>query len=129
MKLLKLLALCLLIVPLGGCIRHRMVITSEPSEAMVTLNDQYRGRTPIEIPFEWHWWYVLKIEREGYQPLEREVRLRAKPWFYFPLDLIAQALPFKFDDTRKLHYRLTPAADGSAVQPAATTLDLSAAGR
>ncbi len=112
--MLKLAAFLLLIPLLGGCIRHKVIITSEPSEAMVTWNETYRGRTPIEIPFTWHWWYTLDLEREGYEPIKDKVRLRTRPWFIFPLDFIAEAMPFTFRDTRKYHYQLQPSVATAA---------------
>jgi len=40
----------------SGCIRSRIIVTSDPPGADVTMNGLHRGRTPIEIPFIWYWY-------------------------------------------------------------------------
>ena len=117
MKPQKLAMLCLLILLLSGCIRTKAVITSDPPAAEVYWNEKYRGRTPIEIPYIWNWKYTVQLVREGYEPSNDVVRMRAKPWLIFPLDLIAEALPFKITDTKKLHYAMKPASELPATQP------------
>ena len=92
----------------SGCIRRKMVITSEPPGAMVTLNDTYRGRTPIDIPFTICWKYQIDLEREGFAPMERLEHLRARPWLLEPLELFCELMPFRVTDTRRLHYVLEP---------------------
>lgn len=92
----------------AGGIRSRAVITSDPSGATVFWRGEERGDTPIEIPFIWYWYYDIRIEKEGYQPLEAMERLRARPWFVFPLDLLMEIMPFPVSDTRRLHYELQP---------------------
>lgn len=109
------LALALCLVLLSGCIRHRVRITSEPSQAMVTWNEKYYGRTPIEIMYNWHWKYTVGIEREGYQMAEDVVFLRTRPWFIEPLYFFFEALPFRFTDTRSFHYQLEPLEEEAAL--------------
>jgi len=99
----------------SGCIRRRVIITSDPPEAMVYWNEQYRGRTPIEIPFIWHWKYTVRLEREGCEPFSTVEHLRARPWLMEPLEFFAEALPFRIGDTRKFHYRLDPASEEGAL--------------
>ena len=75
-NLLLIIGLLLLIVATSGCIRSRVIITSNPSDADVTFNRAYRGRTPIEIPIIWYWFYEVKLEKEGHEPLETQERFR-----------------------------------------------------
>jgi len=92
----------------SGCIRSRVVVTSDPVGADVTMNNTYRGRTPITIPFTWYWYYDFKLEKEGYQTLTARERFRTPPWCYIPLDLFMEAMPFRINDVRYRHYVLTP---------------------
>lgn len=92
-----------------GCIRSRVVITSEPSGAEVIWRDEFRGQTPIEIPIKWYWYYDYTLEKEGYEPVVVLERIRTMPWFLMPLDLFAEMIPVPIPDTRRRHYVLEPA--------------------
>lgn len=93
---------------LSGCIRSRVLITSEPSGAEVQWRGEHRGPTPIEIPFKWYWHYDYSLEKEGYEKVEILERLRTPPWFLMPVDLFAEMIPFPFSDRRERHYVLDP---------------------
>lgn len=106
------LLLALAAIPsLSGCIRSRVTITSEPPGAEVVWRGTPRGPTPIEIPFDWYWYYDFRLEKEGYEPLDVVERFRTPPWFVFPLDLFAEAIPVPIPDRRKRHYVLTPRSE------------------
>jgi hypothetical protein len=102
-----------------GCVRSRVIITSEPSGAEVIFRGRPRGVTPIEIPFKWHWHYDIAIDKEGFERIETIERFRTPPWLIMPLDLIAEILPFAITDTRELHYilRSNPAATAPGAAP------------
>lgn len=99
-------AMLLLAMSLTGCIRSRVMLTSEPSGAEVTWRGDYRGVTPIEIPIIWYWYYDYSLEKEGYVPIEKVERFRTPPWFLLPVDLVAEVIPFPFPDRRERHYVL-----------------------
>ena len=108
---MKALTVLFLVAAIGlttGCIRRKMAITSEPPGAMVTLNDTYRGRTPIDIPFTISWKYQVDLEREGYKPMRTLEHLRARPWLLEPLEFFCELAPFRITDTRRLHYVMEP---------------------
>jgi hypothetical protein len=78
MKKIFLYLVCLVgILFVPGCIRSRVVVTSQPSGADVTVNNVYRGRTPITIPFGWYWYYDFVIEKEGYEKTKVQEHFRA----------------------------------------------------
>jgi hypothetical protein len=93
-------------INLAGCIRSRVVITSEPSEAEVIWRGKPYGATPIEIPFIWYWHYDFVLEKPGFHSLSVEERFRAPPWFLMPVDLFMEIIPVPFNDTRNRHYVL-----------------------
>lgn len=84
----------LLVVALGvGCVQRTITITSEPSEALVYLNDEEVGRTPVTVPFTFYGTYDVRLEREGCTSLWTTKRAKA-PWWEAPgPDLIAEAIP------------------------------------
>jgi PEGA domain len=88
--LLLIVAACLLSV---GCIQRTISITSEPAGALVYLNDEEVGRTPVVVPFTFYGVYDVRMEAEGYHPLWTQQRAKA-PWWETPgIDLMAEAVP------------------------------------
>ena len=107
-KILPVLVVFCLVFFFTGCIRSRVIVTSQPSGADITMNGVYRGQTPITIPFGWYWFYDFEVEKEGFQKLESRERFKAPVWFYIPFDLFLEAMPFRIYDTKRLNYSLVP---------------------
>jgi len=99
--------LCLaLAVPLAGCVERRIRVTSEPAGALVWINDHEVGRTPVETTFKYHGAYDVRLELEGYEPLETRADAVA-PWYEYPgPDLVAEVLPFIVRNTQRWHFEL-----------------------
>jgi PEGA domain len=104
---LLLAALCL--APLTGCVERKITIGSDPEGAVVTLNDEEIGRTPITVPFIWYGDYdvVLRYEKNVGTPQKPEIRryylhthryTKTPVFEIIPIDLVAQLLPIKFVD-------------------------------
>jgi len=88
--LLLLVSVCLFAI---GCVQRTISITSEPPGALVYLNDQEVGRTPVTVPFTFYGVYDVRLEADGYQPLWTQQRAVA-PWWETPgIDLFAEAVP------------------------------------
>jgi len=100
--------MCVVALAATGCIRSMVRVTSQPSDAKVTINNYERGHTPIEMPIEWYWYYQIRVEKEGCEPLEVSERFYAPPWAVFPFDLLAEALPVPIKNTYNRHYVLKP---------------------
>lgn len=101
----------------GGCTRRTMEITSEPSGALVHLNDQQVGRTPVEMPFTFYGTYDVRLEREGYHPLWTEAKANP-PWWELPgPDLIAEMIPGTHSRVH-FHFELEPAPPAAEVDDA-----------
>ncbi len=94
----------LLLLGLCGCIRSRVIVTSDPVGADVTMNNVYRGKTPVEIPFAWYWYYSFDLTKEGYEPVSVRERFHPPVYFMMPLDFVAEAAPFPLYDTKRRHY-------------------------
>lgn len=78
------------LVPLAGCVERTISITSEPSGALVFLNNEEVGRTPLRVPFTFYGVYDVRLEQEGYAPLHTEAETKA-PWWEVPgPDLVAE---------------------------------------
>ncbi len=92
-----------------GCVERKITIGSDPDNAIVTLNDEEIGRTPVSVPFVWYGDYdvVLRLEKNVGTPQKPEIRRyylhthkRTKtPVFQIVgIDLIAEVLPITFTD-------------------------------
>jgi hypothetical protein len=93
---------------LGGCVEQTMSIESNPPGALVYLNDQEVGRTPMTRDFKWYGDYDVQVRLEGYETLKTHQKVIAPAWNWVPFDLFAALLPFTFKDERQFSYALTP---------------------
>jgi len=88
-----LFTLAMLCTGLIGCVERTISITSEPTGALVMLNDEEVGRTPLQVPFTWYGTYDVRLERDGYHPKWTTADAKA-PWWETPgIDLVAEAIP------------------------------------
>ena len=51
----------------GGCIERILTIQTNPPGALVELNTQEMGRTPVSRDFTWYGAYDLTIRLENYR--------------------------------------------------------------
>jgi len=105
-----------------------MRITSEPPGARVWLNDVEIGRTPAEADFTYYGRYDVRLEKDGYEPLWTDRKAKAPIWQWPGPDLIAEAIPARFDDVVEWHFELQPAIETTA-DPDALRADLTARAR
>ncbi len=79
-------------VLLSGCVERKLTINTEPQGALVTLNDEEIGVSPVTVSFEWYGDYDVIIRREGFETLKTHRKLK-RPWYdAFPFDFFAQIL-------------------------------------
>ena len=106
--------LCLLSLALaGGCVgvRRELTVESEPPGALVYLNGDEIGRTPVTKEFLYYGTMDVQLRKDGYELLEDRPRVWAPVWQIPPLDLVAEA--FSATDRHKLSYELTPKEQGA----------------
>lgn len=63
---------------LGGCVERKLTIVTEPQGAVVWLNDEEIGTTPVTVNFNWYGDYRVQIEKNGYETLNTN-RLLERP--------------------------------------------------
>lgn len=98
----------------GGCVLRTLQITTEPAGALVYLNDQEVGRTPLAVPFTWYGTYDVRLERDGYQPMWTTGEAKM-PWWELPgPDLIAEMIPGA-ESNVAWHYTLEEATPSDEV--------------
>ena len=81
------LAMCLLATLPAGCVERTITITTDPPNALVYLNDEEIGRTPVTVPFTWYGDYDVIIRKDGYKTLKTHKRINAPVYEWPGLDL------------------------------------------
>ena len=101
------LALC--VGGLSGCVERRYVVESDPPGALVLVNGQPIGTTPVDGYFQWYGKYDFTLIKDGYETKTFNEKLVA-PWFqYPPIDFVSENIyPGKIEDVRRLRFCLTP---------------------
>ncbi|HPS55417.1 MAG TPA: PEGA domain-containing protein [Sedimentisphaerales bacterium] len=77
---------------LTGCVERKLTINTEPQGAVVTLNDEEIGTSPVTVGFEWYGDYNVSISKQGYETLKTHRDLKAPMHDGFPFDFFAQCL-------------------------------------
>jgi hypothetical protein len=76
----------------GGCVERTMRIQTDPPGALVTVNDEEVGVSPVRFSFLWYGDYELILRKPGYKTLRTHYRVDP-PWYQWPpFDLVAETL-------------------------------------
>ncbi|MHC4975190.1 MAG: PEGA domain-containing protein [Planctomycetota bacterium] len=102
----SLLALLSIAILCTGCVERRIFITSDPSGALVHVNDVQVGRTPVEVEYTYHGVYDVRLQHDGYEPLSTSARTRVRAHDLPLIDIIAGALPLRFRSNSEWHFEL-----------------------
>lgn len=93
---------------LGGCVERRLTIRTEPAGAMVELNDQQIGESPVTVPFNWYGDYWVRVRKDGYETLDTHRELARPLHDWPPFDLFAQLYPGQIVDEYEWTFELEP---------------------
>ncbi len=90
-----------------GCVERTLTINTEPQGALVILNDEEIGTSPVTVPFNWYGDYNVVIRKDGFETLKTHRELKA-PWYdAFPFDFIAGViLPNRIADSYQWTFEL-----------------------
>jgi len=101
-------------VIITGCVERKLTINTDPEGALVTLNDEEIGQSPVTVSFNWYGDYNVIISKEGFETLKTHRQLKG-PWYdAFPFDFVAQLLwPGRIVDSYEWSFELTEKAHKS----------------
>lgn len=93
----------------AGCVRRTLTIQTEPSGAIVRLNDREIGRSSVTVDFVWYGDYDVLIRKEGYKTLQTNWVIPT-PWYQHPpFDFFAEILwPGRIVDAHTRTFQLEP---------------------
>jgi len=91
-----------------GCVNRRATITSNPSGALVLLDGERIGYTPVSFEFQHYGTREITLIKPGYATLTTLQKI-APPWYQIPpLDFVSDNfLPGKVIDRQRFNYMLT----------------------
>lgn len=78
---------------LGGCVRRVVEITSEPSGAIVWMNDREVGTTPCTVEILHYGTYDVRLEKPGFEPRSEGLKAVPPAWDLPGPDLVAELIP------------------------------------
>jgi hypothetical protein len=81
-----------------GCVERKITIITEPSGALVALNDEEIGTSPVTVGFEWYGDYNVRITKEGFQTLNTHQNLKRPLRDRAPLDLFDDMFNTRIDE-------------------------------
>jgi len=103
----------LLLVVSSGCVSRRMTIRSMPSGALVEVDGERIGVTPVAMDFTYYGTHEVKLSMPGYETLT--IQQPVAPPFYqkFPVDFVSNhfiggEVTDRHDFTYQLSQRQTP---------------------
>ncbi len=94
---------------LGGCVERKLTVTTNPPGAVVKLNDEEIGTSPVTVRFKWYGDYKVLIQKPGFETINTHRKLEGPKHDHFPMDFFAETLtPEKIVDSYEWHYDLEP---------------------
>jgi hypothetical protein len=104
------LVVSLMLLPaMNGCVERELTINTKPQDALVVLNDEEIGPSPVTTNFNWYGDYCIRISKGGYETLNTNRELKA-PWYdHFPFDFFVQVVyPGRIVDSYEWTFELSP---------------------
>ncbi len=88
----------LMLAALSGCVERTVKIETDPPGALVYVNDEQVGVSPVKFSFLWYGDYDLIFRKPGYRTLKTHQVITA-PWYQIPpIDLVAETVPWTIRD-------------------------------
>lgn len=96
------------LIALSGCVRRRLTVRTNPPGAMVYVDHQRIGTTPVSTNYVYYGTRQFEIIKDGYKT-EKFLRRFNPPWYEFPgLDFIAESLwPYEIRDERVVDVQMS----------------------
>lgn len=93
----------------GGCVQRRLMVRSNPPGAMVYIDDQPIGHTPVSVPFTYYGTRNFRLIKDGFETVTQPHNVPA-PWYeYPPIDFVSENIwPWEQRDERVVDFQLVP---------------------
>ena len=103
----------LLLTSATGCVHRRMTIESVPPQALVVVDGEEIGKTPVSLDFTYYGTREIKLIKDGYETMTVEGAV-PPPWYQVPpLDFFSDNFAMgQISDRRRFMYQLQPKGPG-----------------
>lgn len=103
------LALLTLLMMSPGCVRRRFTVRTNPPGAVLYVDNQEIGVTPVGTDYTYYGTREIRLEKDGYEPVVQLHTFRT-PWYQYPgLDFVSENLvPWEIRDQRELDFEMVP---------------------
>ena len=100
---------CMVLALSCGCVKRTLVVRSQPEGALVTIDNQTIGHTPLSTPYTYQGTRDVKLELDGFQTIKVQENVR-DPWYLTPpLDFFVENFwPYELDVERELNFQMKP---------------------
>ncbi len=112
-KSLRFLILVIVLFLFAGCVTRTITIRTNPSNALIYVDNELVGESPVEIPFTYYGTRKITIEKkddDGRLICERKTvfeKIKTPVYETFPLDFFSENVwPFDIKDDHILNYDL-----------------------
>lgn len=105
----RLIVLLCCAIACSGCVRRRLTVRTSPPGALVFVDGQEIGRTPVSTPFIYYGTRNFRIMKDGFETIDVNQPIPA-PWYQIPgIDFFAENLvPQEIRDERVVDFELVP---------------------
>ena len=102
-------AVCIAVILLSGCVRRRMTVRTNPPGALVYVDDQEIGTTPVSTDFTYYGTRKIQLVKDGFETMTVKQSFLA-PWYEYPIvDFFSENLwPFELRDEHLLNFQMQP---------------------
>lgn len=98
-----------LVATSSGCVRRRLTIRSNPPGALVYVDNQEIGFTPVSTPYVYYGTRNIRLVKDGYETLSVKQKFKAPLYEIPPIDFVSENLwPGELRDERTLDFQLVP---------------------
>lgn len=92
-----------------GCVKRQMLVRTYPEGALVTVDSQPMGHSPVQVPYTYYGTREIKLEKDGYQTVKVQQNIKPPWWQIPPLDFFTDNFAFReLRDQRVLDFQLEP---------------------
>lgn len=106
---ISVLALLVTLLMSSGCVRRRFTVRTNPPGAVLYVDNQEIGVTPVATSYTYYGTREIRLEKDGYEPVVKLHTFRT-PWYQYPgLDFVSEnVIPWEIRDQRELDFEMVP---------------------
>ncbi len=103
------LSVLVLVFTQPGCVSRRLMMQSDPPGALVLVDGEEVGFTPVSVDFTYYGKRQVTLIKDGYETLSL-LQTVPPPWYQYPVVefFSDNLLPTRVTDRQRFNYRLQP---------------------